>query len=157
MPWKFLDPSGCTYFNGKPFVYNLPGRNEKWALTEHPEPAVESDGEACGPGGLHLKKSLDSGSAPVNWWPWYARPAGVLLGQDNEKMRLTAVELRRVDRRVFHRCLRPPFNWGMNANLTNADLRDADLRDADLTDANLRGAKWNKYTRWPEGFTPPQD
>jgi len=41
--------------------------------------------------------------------------------------------------------LRPPFNWGcqanlIGANLIGADLREANLRGADLSEANLRGA-----------------
>ncbi len=42
------------------------------------------------------------------------------------------------------------------ANLRGANLSGADLTGANLTDANLRGAKWDAYTRWPEGFTPPE-
>ena len=36
--FKALDQTGCTYFEGQAFVYNLPRRGEKWAVTEHPEP-----------------------------------------------------------------------------------------------------------------------
>ena len=48
------------------------------------------------------------------------------------------------------------------ANLNNADLRWADLRYANLSWANLSwadlgGAKWNEYTAWPAGFSPPGD
>ena len=38
------------------------------------------------------------------------------------------------------------------ADLHGADLRDADLRD--LRDADLTGAKYDRYTMWPEGFDP---
>lgn len=46
------------------------------------------------------------------------------------------------------------------ANLIGADLRGAYLRGADFTGADitgacLEGAIWDKNTRWPEGFTPP--
>ena len=194
--FKFLTPDGATYFNDEPFVYNLPRRDEKWTRTEHPDPLTGPDGEPCGPGGLHLMKRLDARYAPRNWWPWWARPAGVVLGEDNEKARTTAVDLRRINRAVFHRALKPPFNWGRGAYLRGADLRGADLRgadlggadlggaylrgaylggadlgganlgDADLRDADLRdaclggaclgGARWNEFTRWPAGFTPPE-
>ncbi len=40
------------------------------------------------------------------------------------------------------------------ANLTGADLHGADLREADLFQADLRGARYNRQTKWPEGFTP---
>jgi len=234
--FKFLTPDGATYFNDEPFVYNLPRRDEKWTRTEHPDPLTGPDGEPCGPGGLHLMKRLDARYAPRNWWPWWARPAGVVLGEDNEKARTTAVDLRRINRAVFHRALKPPFNWGRGADLYGADLRGADLGgadlggadlggaylrgadlggaylrgadlrdadlgganlgDADLGDADLRGAdlggaylrgaylggadlggadlrdadlrdaclggaclggaRWNEFTRWPAGFTPPE-
>jgi len=52
------------------------------------------------------------------------------------------------------------------ARLTNAKLSAADLTDAKLNGANLTGAvltgailddiEYNEFTRWPEGFTPPQ-
>ena len=58
--------------------------------------------------------------------------------------------------------------WGANlrgANLRGADLRSANLRGADLGGANLRGADLgganlqgalhDRWTRWPDGFTPP--
>ena len=144
--FKFLTPDGATYYDDKPFIYNLPRCDEKWALTEHPEPAVEPDGEPCGPGGLHLMKRLSAQYAPYNWWPWWARPAGLVLGEDDKKVRATAVELRRIDRRVFERALKPPFSWGSGAYLGGADLRGADLGSA----------AWNTFTRWPEGFTPPE-
>ncbi|WP_433733517.1 pentapeptide repeat-containing protein [Nocardia sp. CA-129566] len=48
----------------------------------------------------------------------------------------------------------------MEADLTGADLRGAKLYGADLTNAkldsaDLSGILYNKYTRWPNGFTPP--
>jgi len=136
--FKFLDPSGCTWHKGEPFVYNLPGRGEKWARTEHPEPA-EPDGESCGPGRLHLMKTLDARWAPASWWPWWARGEG-LVGENEDKAAYHVVELRRMSKRVFARCLRPPFSWGRDADLRGADLRDANLRGADLRWADLRDA-----------------
>jgi hypothetical protein len=40
------------------------------------------------------------------------------------------------------------------AFLIGADLRGADLRKANLRGADLRGAKYNKETKWPDGFDP---
>jgi Kef-type K+ transport system membrane component KefB len=40
------------------------------------------------------------------------------------------------------------------ANLRRADLRGADLRRTDLTSVVLRDARYDVYTRWPEGFRP---
>jgi len=184
--FKFLTPDGCTYHNGQQFVYNLPGRGEKWATTMHPEPQEKPDGLDCGPGGIHLMKALDAGYAPDNWWPWWARPAGLVLGKSSEKLRVQGCDLRRISPRVLARCLRPPFNWGRRANLSGADLytanlrganlswadlrganlrgadlytanlRGANLRGANLSWADLRGAEWNGYTAWPACFEPPK-
>jgi len=129
--WKFLAPDGCTYYGGEPFVYNLPATGEKWARTEHPAPA-EPDGRACGAGRLHLMKNFDACHAPSNWWPWWARGEG-LVGEDNQKAAYQAVELRRVPRHVFWRCLRPPFDWGCGANMRWANLNGANLRGANLS------------------------
>jgi len=137
--FKFLDSSGCTWYDGQPFAYNLPRRGEKWALTEHPDPGMP-DGEACGPGGLHAMRSLSARYAPSHWWPWYCREAGTRLGEDAEKVRNTALELRRMTKQAFWRSLRPPFNWGNKADLRQVDLRGAILRGAILREANLRGA-----------------
>ena len=38
------------------------------------------------------------------------------------------------------------------ADLTGADLRAADLREADLSGTDLRRAKYNRNTKWPDGF-----
>ena len=38
------------------------------------------------------------------------------------------------------------------ANLFMADLRGSDLRGADLREANLTGAKYDKDTKFPNGF-----
>ena len=221
--FKLLDPSGCTYHDDKTFAYNLPERGRKWSKpTAHPEPA-EPDGKACGSGRLHLMNHLDAQYAPTNWWPWWARGIGE-IGGDEEKTAYAAVELRRIDRHVFWRCLR--LGWGKGRNLSGADLYGADLRGANLSEAylsvanlrwanlseanlrvanlseanlsgadlrraNLSGANlygailrganlygaileganlygailegaylrvaiWNEYTRWPEGFNPPE-
>ena len=40
------------------------------------------------------------------------------------------------------------------ADLTWADLRGADLTGAILHEADLRGARFDAWTRWPEGFDP---
>jgi len=137
MEWKFLDPSGCTYYEGKPFVYNLPGRGEKWKRTDHPDPVASADGRACGPGRLHLMNSLNARYAPHRWQPWAARGVALLVGGDCEKTGYTAVELRRVPAPVFWRALRPPFNWGCRADLSGANLSGANLYRADLSGANL--------------------
>ena len=152
--FKFLDPTGCTHYDDQPFAYNLPRADQKWSdPTMHPEPA-EPDGEACGPGRLHLMNGLDAQYAPTNWWPWFARPVGDIIGADSKKTSVPGIQLRRINRLVFWRCLRPPFNWGKGANLRGANLRGANLGDANLRGANLRGATWNNYTIWPEGFEP---
>jgi len=39
-----------------------------------------------------------------------------------------------------------------NANLEDANLFGANLEGADLFGASLQGAKYNKKTKWPEGF-----
>ncbi len=41
-----------------------------------------------------------------------------------------------------------------NADLSDTDLRGADLSGADLKDAWLRGARYDRHTRWPDGFDP---
>ncbi|PSB15979.1 hypothetical protein C7B61_06295 [filamentous cyanobacterium CCP1] len=40
------------------------------------------------------------------------------------------------------------------ANLTGANLTGANLTGANLTGANLTGAKYNRLTKWTEGFDP---
>jgi hypothetical protein len=77
MLFKFLSPSGETYYQDKSFAYTLPKPDQKWSdATMHPNPS-NPDGLSCGAGRLHLMKSLDASYAPANWWPWGAR--GVLL------------------------------------------------------------------------------
>ena len=151
--FKALDPTGCTYYEGDPFIYNLPQRGEKWAVTEHPEPA-ERDGEECGPGGLHVHNSLSLRYGPPGAWPWFVRyrsEDAVGGGPRHDKTRVTRLELRRIHPRTLARCLRPPFNWGRGgadlhgadlygANLSGANLYGADLRGANLYGADLRGA-----------------
>ena len=147
--FKFLRPDGTTVADGKAFVYNLPGRNEKWARTDHPDPLLEPDGYDCGPGGLHLMKHLDAKYAPSTWWVWWARPCGTVLGESDEKIRSTGVELRRITPEVFAKCLR--FGWGKKADLHGADLRWADLHRANLRWANLHKANLNcADLRWAD-------
>jgi hypothetical protein len=136
--FKFLDPSGCTHYKDEPFAYNLPGPGETWARTDHPASA-EPDGMPCGPGRLHLMRQLDAYHAPSGWWPWWGRGIG-WIGGDSKKAAFAAVELRRIEPRVLHRALRPPFNWGRAHTLWGAHLRGADLRGADLSGTDLRGA-----------------
>ena len=141
--FKFLAPDGCTYFRDKPFAYNLPGPDQKWARTDHPEPC-EPDGALCGYGRLHLMNKLSAVHAPIgSWWPWWARGVGEPIGGDTKKTAYAAVELRRITRHTFWRMLR--LGWGAGANLDyaslrNADLRGANLRSASLYHADLRGA-----------------
>ena len=149
MYWKFLTPNGATEYQGKEFVYNLPQAGEKWSRpTMHPEPLDEPDGRDCGPGGLHLMKHFGAQYAPMNWYPWYARPVGKTLGESGEKIRVQGVELRRVNKKAFHRMIRlgwlrwADLSWAnlRGADLREANLRGADLREADLREANLSGA-----------------
>jgi uncharacterized protein YjbI with pentapeptide repeats len=41
-----------------------------------------------------------------------------------------------------------------DANLRDANLRGADLKGTNLGSANLAGAKFDKDTKWPDGFDP---
>lgn len=43
------------------------------------------------------------------------------------------------------------------ADLSNAYLTGADLHGANLFEADMRGLKYDHFTIWPEGFTPPAD
>ena len=140
--FKALGPTGCTHYGGEPFIYNLPQRGQKWAVTEHPEPA-EHDGEECGPGGLHVHNSLSLRYGPPGAWPWFVRyrsDDAIGGGPRHDKTRVTRLEVRRVHPRTLARCLRPPFNWGCGADLRGANLVGADLRGANLVGADLRGA-----------------
>jgi len=145
--WKFLDPTGCTYYEGTATQYPLPRPGETWGpWLEHPSPAVP-DGQDCGPGRFHVMRRLDARYAPRNWWPWRAEYSGV-IGSSEEKLGVKAVRLRRVSPEEFHDLIRTGECQGANlqgANLQGADLRDANLRYtnlwyADLRDANLQGA-----------------
>ena len=93
-------------------------------------------------------KHLNAEYAPKCWWPWWADGEG-LIGESSRKAGFTAIRLRRISAKVFWRCLRPPFNWGMQSNLYNADLLGANLDGANLDGANLDGANLdgaNLYT-----------
>ena len=138
--WKFLTPNGATEYQNKEFFYNLPEVGEKWGKpTMHPNPLQEPDGADCGSGGLHIMNRFDARYAPAaNWWPWYARPVGLVLGESSEKTRAQGVELRRVRKPVFWRMIR--LGWLRGADLGGAHLGYADLRGADLRGAKLGGA-----------------
>jgi len=41
-------------------------------------------------------------------------------------------------------------------DLSEANLREANLHGADLYGADLSGAKYNKSTKFPEGFDPEE-
>lgn len=56
---------------------------------------------------------------------------------------LSGADLRRADLR--------------GANLSGANLCGADLHWANLFEADMRGLKYDHFTIWPEGFTPPAD
>ena len=169
--FKFLDPTGATYYDGVETVYPLPQPGEKWgAEFVHPNPG-KPDGRDCGPGGWHVMKKPDARYAPDSWWPWYVKDTGVLLGTSPEKFRTTSLCLRRISPKAWHRMIR--LGWCQRAYLRGAFLqraylrgadlqraflqgaylRGADLRGADLREANLREAKYDKdTTRWPVGF-----
>jgi hypothetical protein len=154
--FKFLAPDCCTHYSGQPFAYPVPGPGEKWGpWFEHPAPA-EPDGQACGPGRLHIMLGFNTKYAPSTWYPWWAQWSGE-IGKDKEKVSVRWCRLRRITQQTLWRSLRPPFNWGRSAVLRGADLRSAVLRGADLRYADLSGAIANKYTKWPPGFKVPQD
>ena len=160
--WKFLTPYGTTEYDDQLFCYNLPLADEKYgAPTSHPDALKTFDTDNnCGPGRLHLMNKLDARYAPKGaWWPWFARyKTPDLVSKSDEKVGVTSLELRRVTKRAFWRMIR--LGWCSAANLRDADLRDANLRhanlwDADLWHANLWDARYNEYTRWPEGYEVP--
>jgi len=161
--FKILGASYCTWFKGKQTEYAVPGPGVKWGpVMRHPKPAPP-DGKPCGPGRFHLMKYLSLVFHPGGY-PWFAEYWEV-TGEDEEKVAVPALRLRRIDRRVLCRALRPPFNWGRYSDLgwinlskgdlhganlrgaslylaalVEADLRWADLTGADLTNANLARA-----------------
>jgi hypothetical protein len=178
--FKFLDASGATHRNGIETVYPLPAPGEKWGPEFiHPDPA-EPDGNDCGPGRWHVMKKPNARYAPPNWWPWYVRSTGTVLGDSNEKYGTTALQLRRISPRTWHRMIRLGWCSGAEltgsylygadltgANLYGADLYGANLTGADLTGANLTGANLygadlrraeltgadhNYSTQWPPSF-----
>jgi hypothetical protein len=140
--FKFLDPAGSTHRNGKETVYPLPRPGEKWGPEFiHPDPA-DPDGEDCGPGRWHVMKRPDARYAPNNWWPWYVQSTGTVLGESSEKYSTTALKLRRISPKVWHRIIR--LGWCRRSNLYGgnlywADLKGANLYGADLERANLYG------------------
>ena len=142
--WKFLDPTGCTYWDGAEFQYPLPRPGEKWGPWITAPKTADYDGDDCGHGRLHIMNRLDARYAPSNWWPWFAEWRG-LVGRSNEKTGASAVRLRRVSPRVFARIIR--LGW-----CAGAVVRDANLRGADLSDADLRDANHCNHTVWPAGF-----
>lgn len=119
--FKLLSPDGCTEmysFEGWPAprgqrefsVYNLPNRDQKWALTEHPDPVL-LEGDKTGryyqgaeeipsePGEnrIHIHKFLTAEYAPHNWQAWFARiPQDHYIGSKGNKHMATGIELRRI-------------------------------------------------------------
>lgn len=137
--FKFLTGAGTTENpNYGSFAYFLPQPGEKWgAPTAPPNPAAP-DGVDCGPGRLHVMKTLDAQYAPNGWWVWYARYASAaVVGESAQKVAVAALQLRRIRPAVLWRALR--LGWGKGANLREANLRGANLRGANLREANLWG------------------
>jgi len=136
--FKILDASCCTWYLGKRTEYAVPGPGEKWgAVMRHPNPAPP-DGRACGPGRFHVMRRLSLRYLPGGY-PWFAEYWEV-TGEDNEKVAVPSLRLRRIDKRTLWRALRPPFNWGGDTVLWGIDLSEADLHGADLVGADLRWA-----------------
>jgi hypothetical protein len=136
--FKFLTPDGATEYDGQRTIYPLPGPDEKWGPElAHPNPA-EPDGQDCGPGRYHVMKKPTNPYGPRNWWPWYAQSTAATVGESNDKFSTTALRLRRISPKVWHRIIR--LGWCRGADLWDANLRVADLRGADLRGANLRVA-----------------
>jgi hypothetical protein len=138
--FKCLDPTGATYPDrrdgSEEMLYTLPRPGEKWGpWMDHPNPST-ADGQACGWGRYHVHLRLSAVYAPHNWWPWFAEWRQP-VGADREKVGVLSIRLRRIAPKVLARALRPPFNWGHNADLRNADLSNADLGYAKLGCANL--------------------
>jgi len=167
--WKSVQPD-LTAYGG--WQWPFPGR---WA--EAPGPIRPDNTAACpaAPGdGLCVARTWRGaalGGHGIGTALLCAIPPGDILGQDDGKLRA---------RRVWVAALFSPMVWirtgaaagaylsgadlsgadlsGADlsgADLDGANLARADLSGADLADANLDGAKWNTWTRWPDGFTPP--
>ena len=141
--FKILDPTGATYHErrdgSQEIIYALPRPGKKWGpWNVHPCPA-EPDGEACGHGRFHLHKRLSFAHAPTRGWPWFAQWEG-LVGEDDEKIAVRRLRLRRIAPRVLWRALHSPFNWGCEADLSWANLSWANLHGANLHGADLHGA-----------------
>jgi hypothetical protein len=79
---------------------------------------------------------LDARYAPINWWPWLVE-FDAIVGHDDEKAGVLRLRLRRISPTALARALRPPFNWGRDANLRDANLWNANLWNANLRNANL--------------------
>lgn len=136
--FKFLDPTGATYYNGIETVYPLPAPGEKWGPEfVHPNPA-EPDGKDCGPGRWHVMKRPSADHAPDSWWPWYVQSTGVIVGESKKKFGTTALRLRRISQKAWHRIIR--MGWCSSANLSGANLFKANLHKANLYGANLSWA-----------------
>ena len=139
--FRMLDPTGASYpsrRDGSNEMLNpLPRPWEKWGpWYDHPNPA-EPDGEACGPGGFHIHKRLSYAYAPSRAYPWWCEWQHK-LGEDDRKLRVTRIRLRRIAPKVLWRWLR--LGLGKEADLSGADLSGAYLYCAYLGGAYLRGA-----------------
>ncbi len=79
----------------------------------------------------------------------------LLSGADMQKADLERADLRDADLRgaSLDEANLKQANLA-SANLATADLRGANLLEATLHQTNLRGARYNRRTIWPRGFTP---
>ena len=147
MPFKFLTPWGTTQYSGVELAYHLPAPGQKWSeVTWAPDMQTRADGLDCGPGGLHLMKTLSVIYAPIHWWPWYAQPVGLVLGESAEKLRVQGVRLRRITAKTFWRMIR--CGWCWRAHLEGAQLQGAQLQGAQLWGAHLEGANLEGAQLW---------
>ena len=142
--FKFLDPTGSTYYEGEQFKYNLPHNDQKWSdITYAHNPITKDDGKDCGEGRLHIMRKPTNPYGPRNWWPWYVKSGGVVTQGNEEKFGATQIQLKVITPNVWYRMIRLGWCKGANlsgANLIGANLIGADLSGANLRDANLRGA-----------------
>jgi uncharacterized protein YjbI with pentapeptide repeats len=134
--FKFLNPNGATIYDGKEYPYILPQPGEKWgAWFKHPDPA-KPDRQACGYGGWHISKRLND-----EWgkgrYPWFAE-GRIVLGEDEQKIRVVEIRLRRVPRKLFEKLLK--IGWGKYSTLRRSDLSGSDLSGSDLSGSNLSGS-----------------